>query len=146
MKRHILVVDDEPAILYTVVFVLRKAGYQVSQAKDGEEALALVLETQKKQEHFDLIVTDIKMPKMSGTQLLNEVKRNQIFIPALVVSGIKSGNVNKILNNGSTDFLMKPFDLRELIRRVEAILERTDKGQKRDFSLTSNDRRVSTLC
>jgi DNA-binding response OmpR family regulator len=124
MSPKILVVDDEPAMRYTVVFVLMKAGYKVSQARDGEEALSLILRSRKEKEPIDLLLTDIQMPRMSGIELIGELKKRKISLPIFVASGFKDEALTrKLLDNGCSDFLLKPFDLRELVQRIEVVLE-----------------------
>jgi DNA-binding response OmpR family regulator len=125
MSSHILLADDEPAIRYTISFVLRNAGYRVTQAADGEAALARILEAQEWSEPFDLLVTDLEMPGMSGMELLGELKKRKIVLPVLVISGMKDEKLTQALrSNGCSDFLLKPFDLREFARRAGAMADR----------------------
>ncbi len=124
MRKHILVVDDEPAILYTLSFVLKHAGYRVTQARDGQEALTAILKTRKKSRPFDLLLTDIKMPRMTGIELVDELHRRQIWLPVFVVSGLNDADLRKRLQRrGCTDFLLKPYDFRELVERIHRMLQ-----------------------
>ncbi len=132
MSPKILVVDDEPAMRYTVVFVLMKAGYKVSQARDGEEALSLILRSRKEKEPIDLLLTDIQMPRMSGIELIGELKKRKISLPIFVASGFKDEALTrKLLENGCSDFLLKPFDFRELVQRIEVVLEKQYREKTR---------------
>jgi two-component system alkaline phosphatase synthesis response regulator PhoP len=127
MKKHILLVDDEPAILYTLSFVLKHAGYRVTQARDGREALTAILKTRKKNCPFDLLLTDIQMPKMTGIELIDELNRRRISLPVFVVSGLDDANLRKRLRrSGCSDFLVKPYDFREIVKRIHRTLRRPD--------------------
>ncbi len=123
MNKHILLVDDNAAIRYTVSFVLRKNGYRVSKAQNGQEALSMILESKRSNgNHFDLLLTDIQMPWMTGIELIDQLKEHHIDMPVLVISGIEDEMVvGKLLKRSDRDFLLKPFDFRELIKRVETL-------------------------
>lgn len=136
MKQQILLVDDEPAIRYILNFVLTKFGYSVTEASDGVEAFALIQDAQEEGDPFDLLVTDIQMPRMSGLELIRELKGNDILLPVMVVSGRKDEElIHELQDNGCAGFLMKPFDLQKLEDGVEAVLRQAEKkkrgGQKR---------------
>ena len=123
MKKHILVVDDEPAIRYPIIFMLSKTGYKVSEARDGLEALNLILHAEDQGDPFDLLLTDIRMPRMSGMELIHELKWNEINLPVIAISGMPDEElVQKLLNIGCSGYIMKPFDIQDLIRQVEQVL------------------------
>lgn len=139
MRPHILVADDEPAILYTLSFLFRKHHYRVTLCNDGEAALNHLLTAEEKSEPFDLLLTDIKMPKISGTELIQEVRKNKLSLPILVVSGVRDEDlVKKLLKLGCSDFLIKPYDLREIVNRVERLikLNREDGNVKNQYIRT----------
>ncbi len=128
MKKHILLVDDEPAILYTLSFVLKHAGYRVTQARDGREALTAILKSRKKNRPFDLLLTDIQMPKMTGIELIDELNRREISLPVFVVSGLNGADLcTRLRRKGCSDYLVKPYDFRELVQRIHETLRRPDR-------------------
>jgi DNA-binding response OmpR family regulator len=129
MRKHILVVDDNSDILSLNVFLLSRAWYEVSQAEDGQQALELILEAQSENKPFDLLLTDLKMPVMSGIELVHEIKKKAIPIPIIVLSGQYDQKLIKhLLENGCSDFFLKPYDFEKLIERVKVILGQEKKG------------------
>lgn len=133
MTKHILIVDDEPAILFTLAFVLRTHGYKVSQAGDGREALEMTESAWDQGEPFDLILTDIQMPRMNGIDFIDALKANGMTLPIFVLTGTRDMELMKrLMNRGCSGFLFKPCDFREIASRVQAILEQetTTSGAK----------------
>lgn len=122
MDKKVLVVDDEPGIVSAIAYALRREGYEVETAGDGEEALGKV-QTFKP----DAMVLDVMMPKMSGYDVCRKLEdRSDIGIILLTV---KNDIVDKIigLELGADDYMTKPFEIRELLARVKALLRRLDK-------------------
>jgi DNA-binding response OmpR family regulator len=119
-SKLILVVDDEPDIVTIVEMILRSQGYDVLKAANGLEALALA-------ERYspDLILLDIMMPDMDGWEVLRllHVDPSTAEIPVAIISA-KTGSRAKItsMQEGAVDYITKPFDSRELLTKVEAIL------------------------
>ena len=129
MKKHILIADDEPSIRKSIAYILRDSGYKVSQARDGEEALSLILLKLSQEDSIDLLVTDNQMPKMSGIALIHELNKQRISLPTVVVSGsLDSEMVNNLLNQGCSYILPKPFNIMELLQKVTIAVE--TKGEK----------------
>lgn len=120
---NILVVDDEEPVALSIELSLRRE-YQVRVANSATEALKIIRRSQP-----DLIILDIIMPGMDGIQFCNELRRDPIFktIPILFLTA-KGRIEDKIigLEAGADDYLTKPFDIRELLLRVKAILRRTE--------------------
>ncbi len=142
MKKHILVVDDEPAILYTLSFVLKHEGYRVTQCRDGREALTAILKTRRKSRPYDLLLTDIQMPKMNGIELIDELNRREISLPIFVVSGLNDPELcARLRRKGCSDFLVKPYDFRELVARIHRTLRRP----QRRFALRSENAGASMV-
>ena len=112
-----LVVDDERAILTVLGIKLRISGYDVVTASGGEEALGLVNSA-----HPDLILLDVIMPGVDGFEVLEEV-RAASKLPVIVFSA-RPENAKKALSLGANDFLAKPLDVDEMIRRIEMLLGR----------------------
>ncbi|MDO8964248.1 MAG: response regulator transcription factor [Coriobacteriia bacterium] len=117
---RLLVVDDEDAILEFVSFNLRKEGYDVTTAKDGDEALALA-----ESRDFDLVVLDIMLPGTDGFEVCRRL-RVKGDIPVLFLSA-RDTELDKVvgLEIGGDDYLAKPFGIRELQARVKALLRRS---------------------
>ncbi len=121
----ILIVEDEKAISDLIKIELESQGYKCKIAQDGEIASDYI-----EKENYDLILLDIMLPKIDGYELLEYIKdisdTPTIFITA------KSGTDDKIkgLNKGADDYITKPFEIRELIARVETVLRRYNKGNE----------------
>jgi two-component system phosphate regulon response regulator PhoB len=129
MAAKILIVDDEQDILTLLEYNLKKAGFQVVSAEDGPEAIELA-----KMERPDLIILDIMLPSMEGTEVCKILKRESATssIPVIMLTA-KGEEVDRIvgLELGADDYITKPFSPRELILRVRAVLKR---GQKQESS------------
>ena len=119
---RVLIVDDEPDIVALVVYHLAKAGYRVSSAAAGPDALTLA-----RREHPALIVLDLMLPGMSGFDVLEELQRDDATrgIAVMMLTARKE-EVDRIrgLSLGADDYLTKPFSPQELVLRVGAILRR----------------------
>jgi DNA-binding response OmpR family regulator len=116
----VLVADDEPDILELVTFRLERAGYEVVQARDGEEALQAATERQP-----DLAVLDVTMPKLSGydvTRQLREQDSTSEMPVILLTARVEEADVERGFDSGADDYLKKPFSSQELHARVQAIL------------------------
>ena len=116
----ILVVEDELSLQKAIVKGLRKFGYAIDFASDGEDALFLVGVN-----FYDLIVLDLNLPKLDGIEVLKEVRKSNQEIKILILSA-RSEVENKIegLDLGANDFLSKPFHFNELEARIRALLRR----------------------
>ncbi|MGB2694790.1 MAG: response regulator transcription factor [Dehalococcoidia bacterium] len=115
----ILVADDDEHIVDLVSLYLRKAGYQVDAAVDGDEALRKIAER-----HPDLLVLDIMMPGPDGLQICRSLRRRS-NVPIVLLTA-RSSDIDKIagLRFGADDYVTKPFNPDELVARVEAVLRR----------------------
>ncbi|MHB1323261.1 MAG: response regulator transcription factor [Coriobacteriia bacterium] len=126
---RILVVDDEESILQFVSYNLRKEGYEVTTAADGDSAISLATGAP-----FDLIVLDIMLPGIDGYEVCRRV-REANDTPVLFLSA-RDTELDKVvgLELGGDDYLAKPFGVRELIARVKAVLRRSGQraGAARD--------------
>lgn len=119
----ILVVDDDPNILELVRITLSAASYTVMKAKNGREALELM-----EQEVPDLAVVDVMMPEMDGYTLTKKL-RSEWDIPVLLLTAKgELEDKEKGFLAGSDDYLVKPFEPKELLFRIRAILRRYDKA------------------
>ncbi|MFB1049884.1 response regulator transcription factor [Paraliobacillus sp. JSM ZJ581] len=118
----ILIVDDDVHILDLVTIHLTQAGYNVVQAKDGIEALAKL-----KQQKCDLAVVDIMMPFMDGYNLTKEMRKKYNIPIILLTAKNQIEDKEQGFKAGTDDYLVKPFEPKELIFRIQALLRRYDK-------------------
>jgi len=128
MTARILVVDDEPDLLELVRIHLANAGYAVSLAATGAEAL-----DELRRARPDLVVLDLMLPDYSGTEVCRKIRSDPEFadIPVVMLTAL-SEEVDRVVGFelGADDYVTKPFSPRELVLRVKAILKRSEKGQR----------------
>ena len=119
-KEKILVVDDEPNICLILKRWLSEAGYEVDTAEDGYSALKKVHEGSA-----DLVISDIKMPRMNGIELIKQLKIIHPDVPVIALSGLHDINtVRAAMREGAYDYLFKPFDFSEAEMAIERALEK----------------------
>ena len=120
MAKRVLVCDDEPYIVESVSYVVRKAGYEVLVAEDGEEALRAARE-----ERPDLVFLDIMMPRLSGYEVCRRLKQDpatrDIYIVMLTARG-QQEDEQKALELGADEFMTKPFSPRKMRAKLEEVL------------------------
>jgi DNA-binding response OmpR family regulator len=126
---RILLVDDEQSIQTLLSYPLRKDGYEVVQATDGQEALARFGESP-----FDLVVLDVMMPRLDGLEVCRRL-RARSSVPIIMLTA-KAEEIDKVLGLelGADDYITKPFSLREFRSRVKAALRRASMGQDGDVA------------
>lgn len=120
---RILVVEDEEPIAELIRMSLKNAGYQCEVCYDGEEGA-----DQIQREHFDLCLLDIMLPKVDGYELLDYAKCMELPVIFLTAKG-KTEDKVKGLRAGADDYVTKPFDVMELLARVESVLRRYGKTE-----------------
>jgi len=122
----ILLVDDEPSIIKLARMYLEREGFHIQSAKDGEAALGMI-----EREHPALVVLDVMLPKLDGFEVCRRLRASNNAIAILMLTA-RDEDIDKILGLelGADDYLTKPFNPRELVARVKAILRRGDRGQK----------------
>jgi two-component system response regulator HydG len=117
MAFKILVAEDEDITLKHLVKSLQKEGYLTVGTQNGEDALRKI-----DSDHFDLLITDIKMPGLTGIELLDKVKERQLESEVIIITGFGSiGSVVDAMKKGAYDYVTKPFNLDELLLKVGKI-------------------------
>jgi len=118
----ILVVEDDATIARFVELELMHAGYSVSKASDGEEALALI-----EQESPDLVILDILLPSMDGMEIARRLRGRGDAVPILMLTALSEPkDLVTGFDAGADDYLRKPFEITELLSRVRALLKRAE--------------------
>ena len=117
----ILVVDDEASVAWLAIEILKKSGYTVLAAPDGETALQIY---ENEGERIALVILDLIMPGMGGSRCLEELVRMNPEVRVIVASGlVADGYRQEVLDAGARDFLQKPYEMNELVRRVRNVLD-----------------------
>jgi diguanylate cyclase (GGDEF)-like protein len=125
MAIKILIVDDDPDIRDILKIVLREENYEVLEACDGEEALKII-----NSKPLNLVLLDYKIPKLDGRQVCRLVKKDLLLshLPIIMLTG--KGDVNDKVDGidaGADDYMVKPFEPKELLARIRMILRRTER-------------------
>ena len=135
MATKILVVDDEGAIRRVIGATLRAIGFEVVEATRGEEALSLLSLA-----YFDAVLLDINMPGVGGISICRSIRRLMPEISILMLT-VRNSEDDKVeaLNAGADDYITKPFQVRELVARINAVIRRVQKPQAVDNQITISD-------
>lgn len=132
MSNKILFVEDEEDLTLIVADTLRGQGYAVITAADGIEGLEKF-----KTEAADIVVADVMMPKMDGFTMAKEIRKLSPTVPLLFLTAKSTiDDVEKGFEIGANDYLKKPFELRELIVRIKALLRRFNTNRGEDIKLS----------
>jgi DNA-binding response OmpR family regulator len=120
-RLQILTVEDDAAIRRGIVDALRFAGYEPIEAADGQAGLEMATTRQ-----FDLMLLDLVLPKRDGLEILREVRRLRPTLPVIILTarGEEADRVRG-LSDGADDYVVKPFSVKELLARIEAVLRRS---------------------
>jgi len=118
-EKNIIIIDDDPNISELMSLYLEKEGYQTTEFLSGVEALSKMNDL-----HPDLILLDVMLPQMDGYEVLGEIRKNS-KVPVIMVTA-KGDTFDKVLGLelGADDYLVKPFDTKELLARVKAVIRR----------------------
>jgi len=123
MSAKILIADDEKPIRDSLKMVLEEEGFTIEAVGDGEEALQKI-QNSKGDENFDIVITDIKMPKLDGMQLLEQASRISPETFFIIMTAYASVNTAiEALRHGAYDYLIKPIEFDDLIIRVKRLLD-----------------------
>ena len=137
---RLLLVEDDLKIASFIIKGLKEAGFAVDHAADGEEGLHLAL-----YEPYATAIIDIMLPKLDGLRLIEELRRQKINTPVLILSAKRSVDDRvKGLQTGGDDYLIKPFAFPELLARVQALIRRVN-GSTEPTSLTFGDLSLDLL-
>jgi two-component system alkaline phosphatase synthesis response regulator PhoP len=127
MNPKILIVDDEPNILISLEFLMKREGYAVQVARDGQEALdVMVVDTP------DLVLLDVMMPVKTGFDVCHEMRASEALrhVPVLMLTAKgRETDVAKGLALGADAYMTKPFSTRELVQKVQALLASVPSGR-----------------
>ncbi len=129
----VLVVDDEKTLVKALTFNLEKEGFRVEVAYDGEEALDKVFSLKP-----DVVVLDLMLPEVDGFEVCRRI-RKKLEVPIIMLTA-RSEDIDKVLGLelGADDYLTKPFNSRELVARIKAVLRRTtlsEEGSKKKIQI-----------
>ncbi|MWV44113.1 response regulator [Paenibacillus sp. HJL G12] len=138
--KRVLVVDDEESIRSAITYALKREGFEVATAADGEEALQKVSSFRP-----DMLVLDVMMPKLNGYEVCRRLENVKGL--GILLLTVKNDIVDKVLGLelGADDFMSKPFDIRELVARVKSVVRRLDKGSEAAPSSDSEVYRLEEL-
>ncbi len=138
---HVLVVDDEGAIRYSVSKTLQRVGYNVNEAASGEEALEMM-----KADRYDVVLTDIRMPGLTGVELLKRIKDIAPDAIVILMTGYASlGTAVEALRLGAHDYLIKPSSSQDIRQSVARGIERARNLKRRRALLDAIRSNVSEL-
>ncbi|MBK9729727.1 MAG: response regulator transcription factor [Chitinophagaceae bacterium] len=134
-KARVLLVEDDKSLASVIRDYLSISGYQVTLCEDGQSALNIF-----KNNKFDLCILDVMMPKKDGYAVAQEIRKTEEAIPILFLTS-KSGKEDRIkgFKSGGDDFITKPFNIEELVLRMEVFLKRsrTNHSKQKTFQLGS---------
>ena len=137
---RVLVVEDDKKIASFIARGLKQAGFAVDHASDGEDGIHLALH-----EPYDAAVIDIMLPKLNGLSLIEELRRQKVNTPVIILSAKRSVDDRvKGLQIGSDDYLTKPFSFSELLARVQALIRRAS-GAAETTRLTFGELSIDIL-
>jgi len=133
MQNKILIVDDEADIVDLVSYNLKKDGFRVTTASDGESALLKI-----RKDRFDLVVLDLMLPGLQGVELCRIIRNDpKTADTPIIMLTAKGEEVDRVigLESGADDYMTKPFSSRELIARIKAVLRRTGEKTTREKTI-----------
>ncbi|MFK2821893.1 response regulator transcription factor [Arcobacter sp. YIC-80] len=143
MKTKLLLLEDDITLSETVIDYFEEQGFNIVPAYDGLEAIELIYENS-----FDLLLLDVNVPEVNGFEVLERIRKDENNTPAIFITSLNSmDSLEQGFNCGCDDYIRKPFELKELLLRVQTIIKR-EYSNKSDiikisdnihFDLTSNE-------
>lgn len=121
MAKTILIVDDEPNIVISIEYLMKRAGYEVATAHDGQQALDYLADSSPA-----LMILDVMMPNKNGFEVCEEVRADNRFadMPILMLTAKgREAEMNKGLSLGADAYITKPFSTHDLVERVKSLLQ-----------------------
>ena len=135
----LLLVEDEIGLSNFLIRGLKYEGYQIDHAATGEDAINLIQEN-----NYDLIILDLILPKMSGEDVLKELRNQQKMTPVIVLTALDDVDTKiKLLNTGADDYLVKPFSFVELIARIKSVMRRSKGNTKQIKELVVGELKIN---
>ena len=137
---HLLIVDDDPEVCASLESYLSKNGYQISVLNSGEG-----LEEMLDGQNIDLVILDLMLPGRDGLELTNDVRRSY-SVPVIMLTG-RGDDIDRIigLEMGADDYLPKPFNPRELLARIRAVLKRSQRDNDNGSPVAAGDNTVYSI-
>ncbi|WP_372636100.1 response regulator transcription factor, partial [Fodinibius sp.] len=125
-SKKIIIVEDEPSLVFTLEDTLENEGYHTFVAEKGDDAVDIV-----KNEDLDLMILDLMLPGMSGYDVCKKVRAMNYTFPIIMLTA-RDQEIDKVtgLNIGADDYVTKPFGVKELLARIQARLRRSDQYAK----------------
>ncbi len=123
MAKRILIADDEPNIVISLEFLMKREGFEVAVANDGEAALRQFTQAQP-----DLVLLDVMMPRKSGYEVCQEIRAHPEWRSTKIIMLTAKGRETEIAKGlalGADDYMTKPFSTKELVAKVKQVLEGT---------------------
>ena len=140
-SEKIIIVDDEAEVVTSLVELLKAKGFDVVGEIDSQKMLERI-----DKEYFDIIVTDFKMPKVSGLDIAEKVNQNGIDSDVIIITGFGTMDIAiQSLKNGVYDFLLKPFKYEELVHTIERAIERKRLIKENKRLSEERDRHIKEL-
>ncbi|WP_417324485.1 response regulator transcription factor [Halarcobacter sp.] len=134
MKTKLLLLEDDLTLSETVVEYFEEQGFNIVPAYDGDEANELIYE-----QNFDLFLLDVNVPSMNGFELLKRVRSEGNKTPAVFITSLNSmDSLEEGFESGCDDYIRKPFELKELLLRVQTIIKREYSQKQELLDITEN--------
>jgi len=134
MKTKLLLLEDDLTLSETIVDYFEEQGFTVVPAYDGDEANELIYE-----QNFDLFLLDVNVPSMNGFELLKQVRSEGNKTPAIFITSLNSmDSLEEGFESGCDDYIRKPFELKELLLRVQTIIKREYSQKQELLDITEN--------
>jgi two-component system response regulator PilR (NtrC family) len=125
-KIEVLVIDDEPTVADALKLILDDNGYQAVVARTGHDGLR-----QARRRHFDVTITDLRLPDMSGLDVLNAIRAEDSRNLVIIITAYGTSEaVVELMNRGAVDVLPKPFFPSDILKLIDAALKKTGEGRK----------------
>ncbi|MBW9265880.1 MAG: response regulator [Candidatus Thiodiazotropha sp. (ex. Lucinisca nassula)] len=124
MTKTILIVDDEPNIVLSVEYLMKREGYQVMTASDGQVAIEMIADTRP-----DLLILDVMMPRKNGFEVCREIRADPALseLPILMLSAKgREAEIKKGISLGADAYITKPFSTHDLVDKVNQLLQSRD--------------------